>query len=381
LQFVAISASNGRGGERSLVRLGHGAVDWREYVAARESALKTTNWIAVAICLLSAQRSVAATDAAPGKCGLKQYGNVDLLVSEENPVLARITIDAKPALMVLDLSNGPSLMWADAAKRLELTRMPLMAESPMTYGNKPITDFVKIGKFMMGDVRFGAPQFLLVASPYPNLEVDGLPVVGSIGLNFFANADFELNLKARKLTLFSQDHCKGRVVYWTDSYDSVPMQRSVLGNISFPMELDGKKIDTTLTTASAGSSLYTDISRRYFGFDETSDGIVVESGAQGESVGHFKAMALTTNGLKVLNARVELYKQSPKVKCSLQQPKGVASYGGCYGMYPLRLGREVLQQLRIYVATKENVMYFSAASNMAVPAATPLPAETRAPAN
>jgi hypothetical protein len=341
--------------------------------------MRTVRWIAAVLSLLPALQSMAAADATQGNCGLKQYGSTELRFYPDTPVFARVTIGTVPALMILEIGNGAAFIWADSASRLQLKPRLFGDSGVLHYGDKPVTHFVQVEQFQIGDVRFGKTKFLLTDVSQQS-EVDGLPVIGSIGLDMFANADFELNLAARKLNVFSHDHCKGRVVYWSNSYDSVPVQRGLLGNISFPMEMDGKKIDTTFTTSIAESSIHTDITERYFGFNEKSEGITTEVGSQGHSASHFRAMALTANGLQVLNAKVRLI-ESGDSRCAPRLQKGVAVYGDCHGIYPMRLGRAVLLQLRIYVATKEGVMYFTAADPAQVQSPAKAPASAPPPIN
>jgi hypothetical protein len=40
---------------------------------------------------------------------------------------------------------------------------------------------------------------------------------------------------------------------------------------------------------------------------------------------------------------------------------GATGYDGCLGIHPLRLGRNVLAKLHIYIATKESILYFTSA--------------------
>ncbi len=40
-------------------------------------------------------------------------------------------------------------------------------------------------------------------------------VVGVIGTDLLGKFDVDLDIAHKKLNLFSPDHCKGQVVYWT----------------------------------------------------------------------------------------------------------------------------------------------------------------------
>jgi hypothetical protein len=141
------------------------------------------------------------------------------------------------------------------------------------------------------------------------------------------------------------------------------MRRAPLGNFHFPMELEGKKIETTLATGNASTTLTTDVTKRLYGFDEHSEDIETDKEVGGRTRSHYRAMALTTPGLNVTNSKVELVPR-PDL-CHLDTGWGrdaVAQYSGCMGSEaPLHLGMNVLEKLHLYVATKESVVYFSAA--------------------
>jgi hypothetical protein len=109
--------------------------------------------------------------------------------------------------------------------------------------------------------------------------------------------------------------------------------------------------------------LTTDVTKHLYGFDEHSDDIETDQDADGRTRSHYRAMALTTPGLDVTNSKVELVPR-PDL-CHLETGWGrdaVAQYSGCMGSEaPLKLGMNVLEKLHLYFATKENVVYFSAA--------------------
>ena len=75
---------------------------------------------------------------------------------------------------------------------------------------------------------------------------------------------------------------------------------------------------------------------------------------------YYRAMSINSHGLSVINAKINLFviKDSP---CNVTTKADVTGYAGCLGPHPLTLGRNVLAKLRIYLATQEGVMYFTAA--------------------
>lgn len=171
--------------------------------------------------------------------------------------------------------------------------------------------------------------------------------------------------------LFSQDHCPGHTVYWSKNYDSAPMRLDTLGEFYFPMELDGKKLETTLATSNPMTTLHTDASRKLYKFDSHSTDIETESDAAGNTTAHYRAMKLSGEGPEIINARIQLVDPLSNTTCSLSPRSGAASYDGCFGVHPLKLGKNVIRKLHLYIATKEKVLYFTPANTTTEAPATP----------
>jgi hypothetical protein len=197
--------------------------------------------------------------------------------------------------------------------------------------------------------------------PTPRDGIDPLfaenTVVGRLALPGQSTMDVELDLGHDKINLFVSGHCPGSPVYWADSAAVAPMRRSALKDLYFVMELDGKKLETSLNTATAYAVLSTVASKKLYGFDETSPDFMTKPfGADASQ--HYRAMALTANGLRVTGADVVLAKPTG-CETLLKDRDGAYGFDNCYGAYPLRLGISVLRALRLYIASSENKLYFT----------------------
>jgi hypothetical protein len=126
------------------------------------------------------------------------------------------------------------------------------------------------------------------------------------------------------------------------------------------MELDGKKIEATMSTSYPVTTLSTDVTRRLYGFDKGSRGIESVTDANGKVTAQYRAMKLTAAGLSLSDERV-LLTDPPTNSCRLaRKSEAAVGYTGCLYRYPLQLGSSVLTRLHIYIATKENLMYYTA---------------------
>src|SRR5262249_24411073 len=75
------------------------------------------------------------------------------------------------------------------------------------------------------------------------------PFQGSLAPDMLMNADVDFDFAANKLNLISQQHCDGKVVYWSAAKVAiVPFRLDTSGHVSFPMTLDGKRVNAILDT-------------------------------------------------------------------------------------------------------------------------------------
>jgi hypothetical protein len=189
------------------------------------------------------------------------------------------------------------------------------------------------------------------------------PSSGAIAIQTLPGADVELDFAHKKLNRFSTKHCRGKVVYWTDTAAAIPYTIDRIGTMLFPIGLDGKKISAALQVGGSTTRLKTDVSKELYGFDEHSSGIRSDTSDSGKTVNHYRAMKMTLPGLSVTNADVQLVAGLDK-NCDLSAnsgPEHSAAYRNCFGNPPLTLGLDVLQHLRLYFATEEHILYVTAA--------------------
>ena len=114
-----------------------------------------------------------------------------------------------------------------------------------------------------------------------------------------------------------------------------------------------------MSTFGLTTTLTTDVTRQLYHFDDHSPGIESETDASGKTISHYRAMQLDAVGFKVTNAQITLLE--PLRLCHLGTRFGAAAYEVCTAIPPLVLGLNVLKKLRVYIASKERVLYFTLA--------------------
>ena len=303
--------------------------------------------------------SLGAVEAK--NCQLKRYASLELSEPVGSHLLVPVTIKGTRAYMVLDLASAYSSVLESAASRFALPTQSITTHVEVHVAGKQLQRLATVAPFSLGGLEFKSAEFLVFPDKIFSGGTADAPVIGILGMNFLSQFDIELDVAHRKMNLFSQDHCPGHTVYWSKTYDSAPIRLGALGELYFPMELDGKKLETTLATSNPMTTLHTDATRKLYNFDSHSTDIEAETDAAGNTTAHYRAMKLSGEGLEIINARIQLVDPTPNTSCYLSNRNGAASYGGCLGVHPLLLGQNVLSKLHLFIALKEKVLYFTPA--------------------
>jgi hypothetical protein len=321
------------------------------------------------IALLTQAPSVAADNK---NCGLTRYASLDLVVVGDSYLLVPVEIQGSRAYMALNMASPFSSFTQSAVGRFSLATKSMPFNVGVLAGKNKVQEMAAAKPFGFGGLQFKSVTFLVLPGfNFAETTADA-PVVGILGMDVLKDFDVELDAAHRKMNLFSQNHCPGQGVYWSAKYDSTPIRFGSLGEFYFPMELEGKKLETTLATSNPMTTLSTDATRQLFNFDSHSADVETETDPSGKTTAHYRAMKLSGEGLEIINARISLIDRPAGSSCRLSSRSGAAAYEDCYGVHPLALGQNVVSKLRFYIATKEKMLYFtpaepSAKSDVAAP--------------
>jgi hypothetical protein len=97
-------------------------------------------------------------------CKLKRYASVDMTVIG-NDILIPVTIENRPALMVLNTQSAATVMWQPSAREFGLTPRPLPGSAQVFFGKQRITQYASTRSLALGRMRYDAEQILLAAAP------------------------------------------------------------------------------------------------------------------------------------------------------------------------------------------------------------------------
>jgi hypothetical protein len=294
-------------------------------------------------------------------CESNKLASLDLEIPDNGQVLVPVTVNNARFYMYFEIASPFTEVSEQAVVRFALPRTDIGKDLDITSGGKRIQQYATMS-FQLGDATYSEEHILIDPQSAAPRRYTRTDIIGFLGIDFLWKMDLDLDLAHRKLNLYEPSKCPGREVYWSSEYNVVPLRRDAFGNFFFPMELDGRKVEAILTTDNTVSSLSTDVTKRVYGFDKNSSGIETVADADGHPIAQYRAMKLTANGLTVVDEKIKLT-DPPNNTCRLTTKGDAIGYTDCLYRYPLRLGSDVLRRLHVYIATKENMMYFTASTD------------------
>ncbi|MEA3196622.1 MAG: hypothetical protein QOF32_674 [Gammaproteobacteria bacterium] len=341
------SQSRGRGAEPRMV--------WKQTQLARIRGLALIFFVFLNVSLLPAKASPAPAQSPT--CESHQLASLDLEISAGGAVLIPVTVNRARLYMYLEIASPWTVVSEQAVVRFALQRTDVDKVLEFTLGDKHVQQYATMS-FQLGDITYSREHLLIDPQSTSTGRYTRSDIIGFLGVDFLWKMDLDLDLAHRKLNLYEPSKCPGREVYWSNQYNVVPLRRDAFGNFFFPMELDGRKLEAILTTNGSVSTLSTDVTKRVYGFDKNSSDIESVADGDGNTIAQYRAMKLTASGLTVVDEKIQLT-DPPSNTCRLTKKGDAIGYTDCLYRYPLRLGNDILKRLHVYIATKENMMYFT----------------------
>jgi hypothetical protein len=299
--------------------------------------------------------------AAGSSCEPKVLARLQLEVSPGGAVYMPATLGDHEVYFELSIGSGLPLIFESAATALGIEPKPWAGYGEMSFGGKRVTQFVKLEKMKVGDFSLlarAAPLIPQSGAEPPNL-LNGKPIVGVMGSTLIQRVDAELNLAERQLILFQPFKCRSQSpVYWGAEAAVLPMGFDPAGALVLTLELDGKRVQTSLLNGDRVSTIDVNATREFFGFDETSPGVEIVADGDG-SRAQFHAMSITGRGLGIEGTKVRLRKGSSCKLTGRTPVYGAIGYETCINRVPFNLGIDLLSQLRLYIASSRRTVYVS----------------------
>lgn len=292
----------------------------------------------------------AANSARAEDCQLKQLASLDV-VESGGGLIVPVTLQGQPGgYMTLDLDALVSGVSEDTARRFDLRRQAIAQTTTIYIERQRI--------FQKGEIniQLGGSRGDSWVGIIPKYSPGDPRVVGILAMDVLNQFDLELDFAHHKLNLFSPDHCKGQVVYWTKTAPVAAVPMTLRGDKEFviPMTLDDKSIDAEISTDDE-AALNGKIAHDDFGLDNEK--------------GRHTFKMISVDGLGITNPTLDIYRdlsggcnggahEEAKALLTERDPMIIEH---CYGHPDLYLGLQQLKHLRVFIALKERMLYATSA--------------------
>jgi len=320
-----------------------------------------------AVVVLLAVCAFSVDNAEAQDCQLKQYDSLPLSIVNER-VLIPVKVGDVQKDFALQFGNALNGMSEATVKEFGLSKRTIDTNLNVVRDQVKITYLTRAPQFQLGRIPLKNVEFIVLPSA---LDRDG--IAGDIGLRLLSKADIELDFAGKKFNLFSQDHCPGKVVYWTKSgYAQVPFVVQETGYVRPIMQLDGQPVRVSFEP-NEKSIIGMNAMRRIFGMDENAPGMkLVGQDEQGRKVYSYPFKGLAADGLTVTNPLIRVVEEAPRPDCTghqtLQFPEHPPLHSTeqprlatCMGGLDVVLGYSVLSKLHMYFSIKEKLLYLTGA--------------------
>jgi predicted aspartyl protease len=312
------------------------------------------------------------SNAIADDCKLARLASLDF--SDRGAIMIPVSVEGKGVAMVVDTGSVASGIDPVVATNLAIPERRIVEGAFYSLAGPSFTYLATPHDFSLGDMH--SKQELLLVWPSPMSE-DG-SVAGLIATDLLRHYDVDIDFASHKFNLFSQDHCPGKVVYWTsENVAVVPVHVNNSGHVIVPVTLDDHPFDAMLDTGSPATLLNQTAAQASFGLGPASpDMIKVGDHAAPGGVPLYRHTykSLSLEGLAIGNPTIGIFENQEQSQETLQHHTGsrFSSLGG--EEYELRLGVNELRHLHLYIAYKEQKLYITPTSAPVAVAAGSAPA-------
>lgn len=296
----------------------------------------------------------SAPSRAEQDCTLKILAELDLLDSPTGTPVVPVTFNGREAKMTLDTGAFWSGVTPSAGAGLKTKSLRYI--EAVGAGGGSMRTAVTTPSIQIGRLNFTKADFFVFARD--NAEDPDL--IGNIGANLLKPYDVEIDYPGRKVKIYRQDHCPGKVVSWpNDGLVAIPFELNEYGHISLPVALDGHQYNALLDTGASASYLDKKTADRDFGLtSETANAMGTSDTLDGKDLPTFyhRFDSFDFGGLQF---------RRPQLAFSTGQEDSHKSGWKEERIPEIILGMHQLRSLHFYIAYGEKKIYASIASEPA----------------
>ncbi|GAA0536770.1 putative aspartyl protease [Rhizomicrobium palustre] len=305
-----------------------------------------------ALCFSAAE----AEDCKP----LKMLASIPLKTNDDlTRLYVPVEIAGKPTHMILDTGASSTVI----TKKIADDDGLLLTDAPIKlygltgrYTDKKATAPLKLGRIAFDNVQFMVdPQ-----------EWDSADVAGLLGANVLSLFDVSIDPANKKLDILSQEHCPHNVIYWPAAgYSEIPIERMDGHALTIEVKLDGKPILAQIDTGAPNSTIFINTAVKNYGVkpgDAETPKHGILNGDENLTTYSHTFKTLDFDGVAVNNPQLRL------IPDKISEPLTYIPTGSRIGQKldgakpEMLIGMNILRHMHLYIAYKENAIYFTPAS-------------------
>jgi predicted aspartyl protease len=198
------------------------------------------------LCLLLAALLLAGCATGPeGAC--KLVWRADLPIDpRDGLIFVGATFDDRPATMVMDTGAERTTLTETAVTRLRLRRDLRHPSNTMGIGGPSASYEAPLDNFAIGVFRLPVERVEVGTFPIP--EIAGIQADGLLGADILLAFDLDIDLPARRLTIYRARPCADSRPPWTVPYASVEGVSMRRDRLVVPLSLNGADGTAVLDT-------------------------------------------------------------------------------------------------------------------------------------
>jgi predicted aspartyl protease len=304
-----------------------------------------------AVCL-APFAGIPAMAEAPCKMQLQRIAKLEMSTDASGSVLVPMKFGGKTVQMIVDTGGIFTSVSEETVGLLGLQsrkivgtpydRVGAMPQHYVTqmWGGSLVDRIVTINDIELGAIKADEREFYVIpAGQLP--DGDG----GLLAPDILRAFDLDFDFANATLSLFSQDHCNGHVVYWTEGpVARVPVTINKYGHMVVPVQLDGKTILAAVDMGADRTTMSWEGTRHLFNLSDDDPRLKKVSTAEH----HYNFDSIALEGLTINHPDIQLISDD------------VSKMD--HADFQMLLGRNALRQLHLYIAYKEGYLYVTPAS-------------------
>jgi predicted aspartyl protease len=299
-------------------------------------------------------------------CKPLQLVNAVTLESIENDdrFAVPVQIDGHAEHLIVDSGTPLTMLFLDAAQRLGLSLRGTLATSSNVKGQQTAAQAIA-DTFDLGSAHAQNFNFNI----FPG-QVAGNGPAGLVSPTTFSRSDIDFDFGAKRLNIFSRDHCEGHVVYWPERPLAVIPMDTRSGHLNVPVMVDGRPMQAVLDTGATATVMTDTTAWGIMGIKAGSaDAPEIAESKTGPSMKYYSHpfASLSFGGVDVQNPKIIIMTDRTGTETHPVGGTGSRlSTGGNARRPDLIVGMDVLTHLHIYVAYGEEKLYITPAGTVSV---------------